>query len=244
MSLAGPHKVQANGRVYTVVDDCTTAYQAVITGMVTDEIFGEFLDPGLTVAVSRPDLDPRVAGNGLYTIAGYPAVSFPHLNAASASLTLVFSAAGFRPVTLPITIQAGSAFPVAVPPVALRRVPVRIQGRVMKDSIPRTPVSGALIHSLDNANIAGSHLTVLRSPLYFPHPAGCAVQSVTLTDFGTATLNGSAAAGTQVLNLSTRAGLGAGALVQLSAASGATMEYGVVDHLGPGAPLAGQVFLT
>jgi hypothetical protein len=50
--------------------------------------------------------------------------------------------------------------------------------------------------------------------------------------------------GDQVLNLSTRAGLAAGSIIQLNNSSVVWLEYATVASLGPGAPAAGQVFLT
>jgi hypothetical protein len=50
-------------------------------------------------------------------------------------------------------------------------------------------------------------------------------------------------AAAQMIELSSRTGLGAGSIVQLSNSSRTIVEYGVVDHLGPGpAASAGPVF--
>ncbi len=242
--VAGQHQVSANGDVYTVVDDCTISYQAIITGALTDEVFGDFTEPEFTVTVSLPGLNPRAATNGLYVVAGYPEQAFPQLNSTSYPLTLGFTAPGFRPATLPVTVPMNATFPVPAGPLALRRLPVRIQGRVVTDTLPRTPVAGALVHSLDNPHAPSIHPTVLRSPLYFPHASAAPVQAAALTAAGNSTLASAAPAATQVLNLNGRASLAPGALVRLSSAAGVVVEYGVVDHLGPGAPAAGQVFLT
>jgi hypothetical protein len=243
--LATAHQVKANGLLYTVVDDCTISYQAVVTGEVTDEIFGDFREPGLTVSVSRPDLRPKTSTDGLYAVAGYPAQAFPDLSTTSYPLTLTVGAAGFRTVTLPMTIPMNATFPVPAPPAALRRLPIRIQGRVVKDAIPHNPVGGVLVQSQPNPSTPTTFVTALRSPLYFPHTSGASVQAVSLTSAGSAVLSTAAAAGSNVLNVSTRSGLAPGVLVQLSTPSLELLEYGVVDSLGPG-PLAspGQVFLA
>jgi hypothetical protein len=102
-----------------------------------------------------------------------------------------------------------------------------------------------LVHSLPNPSTPTTFVTALRSPLYFSHAGGAAVQAVTLSPIGTAALNANASAGTRVLNLSTRSGLAPGVLVQLSSPAAVLVEYGLVDSLGPGTPAsAGNVFLT
>jgi hypothetical protein len=243
--LTTSHQVKVNDLLYTVVDDCTISYEVVVAGQVTDEIFGDFREPGLTVSVSRPDLKPRTSTDGLYTIAGYPGQAFPDLNTTSYPLTLTVGAPGFRTVPLPMTIPMNANFPVPAPPAALRRLPVRIQGRVVKDAIPHNPVGGVLIHSQPNPSTPTTFVTSLRSPLCFPHVSGAAVQAATLTSVGSAVLSTAAAVGSKVLSLSTRSGLAPGLLVQLSSSSLERVEYGVVDSLGPGAPASpGQVFLT
>lgn len=243
--MGAPHQVKANGLLYTVVDDCTISYQAVVTGQVTDEIFGDFLEAGLTVTVSWHGLQSKTSTDGLYALAGYPAQAFPQLSSTSYPLTLTLAAPGFRPLTVQVTIPVNATFPVPAPAAALRRLPVRIQGRVVTDAIPHTPVGGVLIHSLPNPSTPTTFVTALRSPLYFSHAGGAAVEAVTLTPIGTAALNANASTGARVLNLSTRSGLAPGVLVQLSTPTAELVEYGLVDSLGPGAPAsAGDVFLT
>jgi hypothetical protein len=243
--LAASHQIKANGLLYTVVDDCTISYLAVVTGRVTDEIFGDFREPGLTVSVSSPDLTPKTSSDGLYAIAGYPAQALPDLGTTSYSLTLTVGAPGFRTVTLLMMIPMNAAFPVPAPPAALRRLPVRIQGRVVKDAIPHGPVGGVLIQSQPNPSTPTTFVTALRSQLYFSHASGAGVQAVSLTTAGSAVLGTAAAAGSKVLNLSTRSGLTPGVLVQLSTPAAELVENGLVDRLGPGAPASpGQVFLT
>ena len=243
--MGAPHQVKASELLYTVVDDCTIPYQAVVTGQVTDEIFGDFLEPGLNVTVSWPGLQCKTSTDGLYALAGYPAQAFPQLSGTSYPLTLILVAPGFRPVTVQVTIPINATFPVPAPAAALRRLPVRIQGRVVTDALPHTPVAGVLIHSQPNPSTPTIFVTALRSPLYFSHMGGAAVEAVTLTPIGTATLGATASAGTKVLSLSTRSGLAPGVLVQLSTPAAELVEYGLVDTLGPGAPAsAGDVFLT
>ena len=106
-------------------------------------------------------------------------------------------------------------------------------------------ISGALVLSVDNPHPPPHSLVMIaRSPLYFTHPAGAALQAVTFASAASAQLTQDADAGTQVLNLSTRTGLAAGSLMRLANGSQMLVEYGVVASLGPGAAgNPGQVFL-
>jgi hypothetical protein len=242
--MAASYQVQANSLLYTVVDDCTTTYWAVITGAVTDEIFGDFFSPEFVVEISRNDLRAKTTPNGLYAVTGYPGQSFPQLNSTTYRVNLILSAPGFRDNPLQVTIPQNATFPVTGQNIAMRRLPVRIQGRVVSDAT-RTPIAGALVLSVDNAiSPPAMPITVIRSPLYFAHADGIPVQQVTMTPFGGATLTQDADAGAQILNLTARNGLTANSVIRLANASQVVLEYGVVDRLGPGAASQpGQVFL-
>ena len=242
--MAGQYQVDAGNEVYTVVDAETTTYWAVITGMATDEIFGALGALDLSVAVNRTGLGTKALANGLYAITGYPAQSFPNLSSTSYTVSYVLSATGFRDLPVTVTIPVNATFPVSAPATAMRRLPVRIQGRVVTGTT-RLPISGAAIVSIDNPSAPPTvHTTVLRSPLYFAHASGAAAQQVSIATAGSALLTQDVTGGDRVLNLSARTGLAANSIVRLTYASGVLLEYGVVDHLGPGAASApGQVFL-
>jgi hypothetical protein len=236
--------VQVGNLLYTVVDDCTTSYLALVTGSVTDEIFGDFYAPEFTVETGRADLATKATANGLYALAGYPDVSFPHHGSASyLSFSFELKAPGFRTLKVPKPIMAGAPFPVVVSSLAMRRLPVRIQGRVVND-LSRTPIAGAVVLSVDNPLIPPLvHTTALRTPLYFDHILGTPAQVVTMGGPIATSLAADVVRGDQVLNLSACNGLGPHPVIQLSNASKVIVEYGVVDHFGPGAPGPGQAFL-
>ncbi|HEX4320461.1 MAG TPA: hypothetical protein VHZ52_06135 [Acidobacteriaceae bacterium] len=241
--MAASYQVDENGRVFTVVDEITTRYWAVITGEATDEIFGALNAPGFVVELVRADLATKALANGLYAITGYPGQSFPQLSTTSYNVDYVLTAPGFRDLPLTVTVPTHAVFPVAAPASAMRRLPVRIQGRVVSGTT-RLPISDAVIASVDPATPPAVHVSVLRSPLYFAHASGATAQAVTIGIVGGAGLTGSVTGGDKMLNLSVRTGLAAGSLVRLTSAGGVLLEYGVVDHLGPGsAGAAGQVFL-
>lgn len=244
--MSSPYQITAGDVLYTVVNDCTTSYLALVTGAVTDEILGELFAPDLTVETDRADLTSKTTANGLFAITGYPDQSFPdHATKSYPLFSFKVKAPGFREQTVHLPIMAGLPFPV-VPPsvVVLRRLPVRIQGRVV-DDLTRAPIAGVLVLSVDDPITPPAiHTTAVRSPLYFDHAAGTAAQLVTVAPSGTAKLQIPAVAGTQVINLDTRSGLAANSIVRLSPNSNLVIEYGVVDHLGPGpAASAGDVFL-
>lgn len=241
--MGTPYQVEANGELYTVVDDVTTFYWAVITGVVSDEIFDTLTAPGFAVTVNRADLGTKATATGLYAITGYPTQSFPQLATTSYVVNYVLSAPGYRDLPMAVTIPVNATFPVSAPAAAMRLLPVQIHGRVVS-SITRLPIGGAKIASIDPAVPPAVHTTVLRSPVYFAHANGVTAQEVSTATTGSAALTQDVVGGDQVLNLSTRTGLAAGSVVCLTYASGVRLEYGVVDHLGPGAAATpGQVFL-
>jgi hypothetical protein len=239
------YQVQVGDWSYTVENDCTTNYWALMTGSVTDEIFGTLYAPGLTVDSGRPDLPSKVLPNGLYAITGYPEQAFPVTPIPTTYYVyLTFQAPGFRTSQSKVAVTPPTTFPLPPINVALRRLTVRIQGRTVNANT-RAPLAGALVLSIDDpVTPPAVHATALRSPLYFPHSNGAPAQNATMAVTGGTTLQSDSAAGTEVIDLMSRTGLAAGSIVQFSNASKTIVEYGVVDHLGPGpAASAGEVFL-
>jgi hypothetical protein len=206
---------------------------------------GQFLVNGLTVTPSRSDLLATTTRTGLYAVNTFPEKAFPLLSSTNYPVDLVLNAPGFRSQNLHVTILQNSIFPVTAPAVALRRLPVRVQGRVVRKS-NRAPLAGASVGSVDDplSPPPATHAIVLRSPLYSAHPNNTQIRLVTITAFGAAQLAAPATGGDAVLNFSDRTGLGPNSIVRLSNPTGTLVEYGVVDHLGPGAASSpGQVFL-
>jgi hypothetical protein len=241
--LGASYQVEANNGEFTVVDDYLSTYWAVITGAATDEIFATLDAPGFAVVLDRVDLATKALANGLYAITGYPGQSFPQLATTSYTVDYVLTAPGFQDFPVSVIIPVNAIFPMAAPATPMRRLPVRIQGRAVGNT-SRLPISGALIVSVDPTPTPTVHSTALRSPLYFTHANGVAAQQVSIAATGSATLTQAVTGGDEVLNLSVRTGLAGNSIVRLTSGAGVTLEYGVVDHLGPGAASApGQVFL-
>ena len=241
--MATPHQVTVGDLLYTVVDDGTTTYWALLTGSVTDEILGELNAPDFTVVTGRPDLQLKKTINGLFALTGYPDLSFPHHDTNSYNLNLQLKAPGFRDQRWVQSVLAAQPFPIVIGTKALRRLPVRIQGRVVND-LTRAPIPGAQVLSVDDPLSPPTvHVTAMRTPLYFDHPLGAQAQNVTMNTPVPLNLTADVASGDQVINLFNRSGLAGNPVIQLRNVSQTIVEYAVVDHLGPGAPAAGQVFL-
>jgi hypothetical protein len=229
--------------LYTVVDDCTTSYWALLTGAVSDEILGALRAPDFTVVTGRADLQLNKTANGFFALTGYPDISFPRHDTTSYSLNLQLKTPGFRDFSWAQPVPAGQPFPIKIPPIALRRLPVRLEGRIV-DDLTRAPISGAQVLSVDDPMTPPAiHTTAMRTPLYFDHPIGTQVQNVTMGSPAGLSLTADVAFGDRVLNLTNRVGLASNSVIQLRNSSQTVVEYVVVDHLGPGAPGAGQAFL-
>jgi len=225
--------------LYTVVDDCATVFPAMIVGSVSDEILGGFDSASLQVKFARNDLGATVTRQGLYAISALPPRSFPKLDTQSYTVNYTLQADGFRDASLSVTIPASPTLPVPAPATAMRRLPVRLQGRVVQDANGQ-PVAGALVVCVDNPNPPSPppppplpHVLLMRSPLYFAHSVNAPVQQVTLSTAGTAHLMQSAAAGTRTILVDTTAGLSGSAFVQLVNAASTIVEYATVSGTGP-----------
>jgi hypothetical protein len=246
--LTGTYQVDAGNDVYTVVNDTTTYYWAVITGAVTDEIFGTMNAPGLAIEVQgRTDLGTKVLPNGLYAITGYPAQAFPPM-ALPTSVSYVLSAPGYRDLQLSATIPTSPVFPVPPSPVpspVMRLLPVRLQGCVLNSSTG-LPVAGVTVTSIDDPSSPPTvHISALRAPLCIAHQSGKPAQAATIAPTGGAlSLSQAVTGGDQVLNLKSPTGLAVNSVVQLTYANGVRQECGIVASLAPGAPGTQQVSLT
>lgn len=237
--MSTPYTIATPDRVYTVVDDCVTTYAAAITGAITDEIMGAFDSPGFKVNTVRKDLQTKSTANGLYAITAYPASAFSKLSTQSYTIDYTLSAPGFRDIPMSMIIPAGSTLPVPAPGAAMRRLPVRLQGRVVRDATG-LPAAGMNILGVDNPNPPSPlpppplpHTLLLRSPLYSDHPVTSSVQQATLTVTGTAQLQLIAAARSTSIQLNTLAGLSGSAFVQLASTDFTRIEYAMVTGTGP-----------
>jgi hypothetical protein len=231
--------ITVNDYLYEVVDDRSSVYTVIITGAVTDEILGNLYEPAFSVEVARNDLQSKTTAQGLYAISGYVNASFPKLGAITYTINFTLRAPGFRDYPLQVTLPVvDPVFPMPAPAAAMRRLPVRLQGRVVLDA-SGAPVSGATVITVDNPNPPSPpppppipHTMLLRSPLYFHHAVNTTVQQVSLAIAGTAKLTQPAAGGSTSLLLDNTTGLSGAAFVQLATPSLTLVEYATVKGFG------------
>jgi hypothetical protein len=221
------YKTQAQGFTYTVNDDIQFTYQALITGVLVDEVTGLPLQVNavITADMLPVKLNVNQSDGALFAVTGYADRVFPNLGGTGYSVMLTITAAGYRTTDVTVTVPAGSSLPFANGAIKLRPVPVRLQGRIVKLS-DRSAIAGASVSSGDN--------TVLfsRSPLYFEHASGVTVNAVTFTAVGAATaLKATAMGGTTGLFLNSVAGLAATQILQIGGDQLA--EMAVIQSLGP-----------
>ena len=231
--MTAVYQVQTEDRTFTVTDDFTSTYRVLILGSIQDEISSSQLEAGVSAHVSRPDLKVKLAAGGAFAVNGYPEVSFPDLATTSYSITLAVSAGGYRSQLLTVNIPAQSTFPITESTVKLRRLPVRVQGRVVKATSGRSPVAGARLVSVDDpANPPTVHTCALRSPLYFDHASAVTVREIPLTATGPVKqLAAEAPVGTTTLALSNRTGLAPNSIVAFG--PDIQVEYAVIESMDP-----------
>jgi hypothetical protein len=232
-------------RIYVTVADSTTDYQALIVGQVQDELTSE---PVEDFDVHTPSVGvlAKATPDGFFALSGYPGQVFPRLASTSYTVAVSLTAPGYRAVSLPILVPQGTSVPVSVPAVTLRHVPVRLQGRVVEDSVARQPIQGAKVRFVDDpVSPSAEHVVALRSPLSFSHTLGSAARERTLTPSGAPKqLAASAPGGSQTITLGDRTAIGGGDILQLDAAD--AVEYAVIASVSPTPPnlnLPGAVVL-
>jgi hypothetical protein len=226
------YPIQAGGIVYTVVDDLLSSYVALITGALVDEVSGTPLQVSAVITPDLPGLIVNFGGGALFAVAGYVDQAFPKLATTPYTVTLEIVAAGYRPASVTANVPIGATFPVELPPIKLRPLPVRLQGRVVKQS-DRSGIAGATVAS------GAATVLLMRSPVYFDHVAGVTINAFSFTPVGPArSLAAAVKGGSATLFLNSSAGLGATQTLQIG--SDPLAELAVIQTLGPG---TGQVNL-
>lgn len=226
------YQTPAQGFVYTVVDDLALTYLALITSALVDEVWGTPLDVEATITSDLLGTGVNFADGALFAVTGYAELVFPKLATKSYTVNLHIVAPGYRTTDIGILVPAGSTLPFAYPTIAMRPLPVRLQGRLVKQS-DRSAIDGAKISSTDPT------VLLLRSPLYFDHAKLTTINAFSflaagpLRKLAAPVLNGSS-----TIFLNNVAALGATQTLQIGADPLA--ELAVISTLGPG---AGQVNL-
>jgi hypothetical protein len=227
--MSAIRQIDTGELVYSVVDDFTSVYRAVIIGVVTDEIFGALSASDITVEVDRKDLDTKTTKGGAFAVTGYT-------SATSYTANLVIRAPGFSDFKVAVPVAANAISPATAPPIALRRALVRVQGRVVADTASRAPIAGAKVVAVDDPTSPppATHILNLRSTLSLAHASGKTVREIAMTSSGSATLNTDALAGAKIVALSTTTGLLAGSVIRFANATGTQVVYAVAASVAAG----------
>ena len=218
------YQVEAQGVVYTVVNDLQIIQNAVITSALIDEASGAPLLTDAVITADIPGLFVNFAEGALFAVVGYVDRVFPKLATTGYTVNLTITAPGYRPATAAIPIPIASPFPIAYPAIKMGPLPVRIQGRVVKDS-DRSPIASAAISSAD------AKVLLMRSTLRFDHAPGTTVNSLSTTG-PVRNLTADVPSGSNSIFLNDVTGLAATQLLQIGVDG--TAEIGVIAIVGPG----------
>lgn len=178
--------------------------QAVVDLAVTDELTGAAPATALSIVASRAGLSPRVGPDGRIGLVGRPAAILPAALVPGSVVAVEVGAVGYLPQAIEITLQAP---PQPTVPLALRREPAEVWGRVLDTSggAP-VPVAGATVR------LTGVEVLALAQGLYAARadagPAAARIHGRELTPGGAVlSLLEGVGAGATRLRLSSRMGL-------------------------------------
>lgn len=193
--------------------DAELVFGALATGRATDEVTGGPPLAPLVLTTRRLGVRAKTLPDGSFALAGTVRRVLPRLADAATSFDAELRARGYRPQTLTIAVPRNSALPLRLAPVALRPLPVRLDGRVVRSETDRSPVAGASVRTV---NLTGQRALSLRTPLAGDHAVGTPVRSRTFTTPGTTRrLTATAESGARTLKLDNPTGLAAGAVLAL-----------------------------
>lgn len=222
--MTAPVTIATDAFVYSAVPDTTISATAFVTGRVIDEVTQQPLEFA-TVRADRASVYTRVAAGGYFAASGSPARLFPDLATTPYALELTFRAERHRELVVPVAIPAGTLFPIALGDVRLRPLPVRLEGRVVRES-NRTGIAGAEL-SIQSPSTA----LLLRTTAHADHPSGVNVVPRTLAIGAAFSVAGAVTGGATSVKLAPNVlGLAAGSILRF-----APSEYVVVDSV-EGAP--------
>lgn len=211
------YQVNANNRIYTIINDIQSSYQVLVSGEVKDELTGEAPTGELEISLQNVNeaikklVFIKTLEGGLFCLAGEVSHVFPHLNAKAYSLDLQIRVPGYIDVPRTVNFPQNSSFPRPPETIQMQRLPVRIQGRVVAPTMKVSAISGARLRFVDEPNppvVLSEHVTALRAPLSIDHAQGTVVRQRKFNAVGAAKqLLASASLGSQTLMLSDLAGL-------------------------------------
>jgi hypothetical protein len=218
------HQITANGILYTVIDDVFFDYAVIVSGAVRDATSGSLLGTVPAVSVDLAGITGRFTA-GYYAGAATIPLVFPKLATQAYSFNIAFRATGYRNKFLAVAVPMNAVFPLSPGDANLVPLPVRLQGRVVRNTVARPPVPGALIASTDLKH------PLLRTGLESAHAAGETVQQLVLTPAGPVRhLTLPAVAGDSVIQLDNMAGLVPGSVLKIGPDE--RDDYAIVSAVG------------
>jgi len=221
--------VTAGARAYEIIDDRIDVFQALVIGSVIDETTGG-APRSFTVRVDDPSLLASAHDGGAFCLAGDPDVALAD-HSVTHPLTITIDAEGFREQILSVTVPINPSFPITVPSIALRRNPNRLQGRIVALDTGNSIALAAIIMLDTSVLPPPRHAVLFDSPLWRDHAAAIGVQGQALNPVVSPvlikTVAADADAGSSLLILNDRQGLGPGQVLRIGAAG----AYGFAEIL-------------
>lgn len=226
------HPVSAQGYTYTVVDDTTDRFYALVFGLLSDAVAGQPIS-AFTVTCDHPQINARRAAPGIFVLSGKLERVFPD-RTANYTVNLSISAPTYRPLTRSIVVYPSTTLPLDLGELTLLPLPVSLRGRVTEANGSGAPIAGARVRLVDDPNPppATEHPLALSQPLALDHPVGTTVRECQLTPLGLPRhVVFAARAGVTTLALDDLSGLAPGNLLRFG-----TGEYNFVSAVGSPRP--------
>jgi hypothetical protein len=233
------------GHRYEVASDLVLRTLVFVRGAVTDDAGGRAVPLPFAVACDEPLLR-LTSHDGAYALSGDTDVAFtdrtiPH------PLSVEVAAEGYRPAAAAVVVPANPSFPVDAP-IALRRQPVRVTGRVTALATG-LPIAGARVTVAGPPLPAPDKAVLLDRPLAADLGAGAVVQGHIVTAVASPvavkTVVAVARSGQDILLVDDRQGLAAGQLLRFGSAERAHWaEIAAVSATPVNPALPGLVTLT
>jgi hypothetical protein len=150
---------------------------------------------------------------------------FPDLATKAYTVNVAVVAPGYQSGILTANIPIAATLPVGVAALVMRRLPTRLQGRVVKAS-DRSSIAGATVAAKNDRTL------LLRTPVRASHGLGVTVNSLSFTNTGPARkVAADALPGEDRVVLDNNGGLGAGDLLQIGSLPSADIYE--ISSVGP-----------
>ncbi len=178
------HPISAQGYTYTVVDDTTARFSALIYGLLSDAVSKQPIS-NFTITTDHSLIEARRAAPGIFVLSGKVERVFPD-RTANYVINLSISAPTYRPLTRSIAVYPATTLPLDLGELTLLPLPVSLRGRVTQANGNGAPIAGARIRLVDDPNPppATEHPLALSQPLALDHPVGTTVRECQLAPVG------------------------------------------------------------